>query len=393
MTTEQPARASAPRVALVWAGPDRLTTISVRYERYVAGLRALGEEPVTVCTAEAAQGYPFPVRTVASTECLRDPHFWQTQGIRTALVITWLVLPEIVAALKQAGIRVVSIADSDGRIGARVHPAAVLRRLFVSQPTWNLRLRACKFFAQMYCQTTPASDGAVLASAGAADRIAVCSPRAVEHLRRFFHHYRRPDLAAKVVSVPYPIDSCYLTEPVANDRANRLVSIGRWDDPQKDAGLLCRAVEHYYRLNGAAEVALVGPGGAPYFEGLARRWPRVRYLGVQSPDTVAELLRGSRSLLLPSRWESGPIVLNEALASGCSVVGTDTIPSVLSACREGPYGTVSHGRSARRLARAMREEEACWDTGRRDPRAIAAYWRPRFTPEAVCKQLLDEGTG
>jgi glycosyltransferase involved in cell wall biosynthesis len=375
------------RAGLIWAAEPRLVDISVRFERYVRGLQAAGCEVLTVCRPVAAPGYPYPLHT-ADLDEFRSPTFWKAVDLDVAILITWLALPDIVSAIKESGAYVVSLADSDGQIGARVHPRPLLRRMVAMHRAWDTKLRAAKHFVQLYLYGAPSRDRPVLDSATAADLVAVCSPRARDHLRQFFRHYRRPDLADKVVAVPYPVDDCYLRGDVPSRRANRAVAIGRWDDPQKDAPRLCRAVADFYRSGGTTEVAIVGAGGGRWLEPLCRRFPLARRLGVQPPDAIAHLLRHNRSLLLSSRWESGPIVLNEALACGCTVVGTDSVPSVLSACDEGPFGTVSAGRSAARLADALRVEMALWDAGRRDPAAIAAHWRPRFDPVAVCRQLL-----
>jgi glycosyltransferase involved in cell wall biosynthesis len=99
-------------------------------------------------------------------------------------------------------------------------------------------------------------------------------------------------------------------------------------------------------------------------------------------------MRRSRALLLTSRWESGPLVLNEALASGCTVIGPADVPSVLDACDGGEFGTAVRRRSAAAFADAIRVELARWEQGKRDPAAIAERWRPRFDPADVCRRLL-----
>ena len=81
-------------------------------------------------------------------------------------------------------------------------------------------------------------------------------------------------------------------------------------------------------------------------------------------------------------------MLNKALTSGCTVVGTDAVPAVVSSCAYGLFGSVSVGRSACRLATAISAEMGAWDRGDRDPTAIAAHWRPRFDPINVCRSLL-----
>jgi glycosyltransferase involved in cell wall biosynthesis len=381
------------RIGLVWPGPTQLTRISVRYERYSRGFRRLGHEPIAVCIASAALGYEEAVVSAPHEAVLRDQAFYRRLDIDAAVVITWLGLPEVVAAIKAACPWVVSIADSDGQVGVRVHPRATLRQMLAQQHRWDMKLRAAKHWLQLYLGAPDTGAGPALASAEQADRTAVCSPVAVRHLRRFFTAYRRPDLAAKVISAPYPIDDCYLTGPVPSVRPERVIAIGRWEDPQKDPRLLCQALERHLAAGARTEVVLFGSGGERWFGALVTRHSRVRYLGVQPRDVIAEHLRSSRVLLLPSRWESGPVVLNEALASGCTVVGTPSVPSVVSACAEGRWGTVANDRSPAGLAAALGAELGAWDRRERAPAEIAATWRLRLEPAAVCAQLLAGRSG
>lgn len=379
------------RIALIWTLPVQLTAITVRYERYVRGFRALGHDPITVCLPAAAEGYAEPVALAPDENALRDPAFYGILRIDAAVIITWLVLPEVVAAVKKSCPWVVSLADSDGKIGVRAHPGPTFRRMVAQHTQLGMKLRATKYWLKLYLFGTAEQDRLVLQSAEYADRIAVCSRAAANHLRHFYQYHHRSDLADKVIVAPYPIDECYLQADVPSCRNDQVVAIGRWDDPQKDAQLLCQAVHRFLSAGSRTQFLLIGSNGERAFAALTRRWPQVSYLGRQPPEVIAEHLRTSRVLLLPSRWESGPIVLNEALASGCTVVGTDSVPAVVSTCSEGPFGAVSRGRSAVRLEQALLSEMTAWNQGQRDPVAIATHWRPRFDPTNVCQLLLAAG--
>ena len=64
---------------------------------------------------------------------------------------------------------------------------------------------------------------------------------------------------------------------------------------------------------------------------------RVRLLGYQNQDQVAELLRQSRALVLPSFAEGLPVVLMEAMAAGLPVI-TSQIAGVPELVRDGETG-------------------------------------------------------
>jgi glycosyltransferase involved in cell wall biosynthesis len=302
--------------------------------------------------------------------------------------MTWLTFPDIVAAVKASCAWVVSLADSDGLVGVRVHPRETFRRGVFQHRDWLTRMRAAKYWLQRYLDPREPLDEDYLTSAAAADRVAICSARAGEHLAVFYRGRGRPDLVGKIIVSPYPVDDCYLGGEVHADRTRQVVAIGRWDDPQKDAPLLVATLERALARCPGLTVHLIGPGGAGAFAGLARRHPQVRYHGAKPREFVADLLGTSRVLLLTSRWESGPIVANEALCLGCTLVGPAGLPSLASYCRDGGSGTTSEGRSPRALAAALLQEMRAWDEGRRDPAAGARRWRPHFHPTNVCAALL-----
>lgn len=372
------------RVALVWVPAEPLRAITVRYERYARGFRRLGGEPITVCLPAAADGYAEPVVVAPNESALRDPEFFRSLGCEVGVVVTWLGLPDVVRAMKQAIPWVVSVADSDGRIGARAHPSATLAHGFHSQRTPGMKARAVKFWLQQWLFGGGKLDTDVLESAAAADMVTVTSPLAETHLRRYFGHHRRPELATKVAVAPYPVDDDFLSAPVpgAGERENRVVAIGRWDDPQKDAGLLADGIAWAAARSPATEFVIVGRNG----EAVTHRCQRVRDAGVQPPEVIAELMRTSRVLLVSSRWESGPIVAFEAVCSGATVVGPTWVPACQWLAPDG--GRCFTRRSASAVGEAIVAELRAWESGRRDPAAIAVRWRPWFDPTEVCRRML-----
>src|SRR5262249_41640447 len=105
-------------------------------------------------------------------------------------------------------------------------------------------------------------------------------------------------------------------------------------------------------------------------------------------SVIARLLGSSRTLILSSRWESGPIVASEALCMGCSLVGPSWVPTIPWYCGDGRHGRVFTRRSPSLVAGAVVAEMAAWAAGGRDPRATAAHFRPRFAPAAVCRRFM-----
>jgi hypothetical protein len=103
---------------------------------------------------------------------------------------------------------------------------------------------------------------------------------------------------------------------------------------------------------------------------------------------VRELLASSQSLVLASRWESGPIVAFEALSQGTTLIGPEWVPSVRDFCSEGSYGTLFRRRSAAALSTAIMTEMTAWQQKARDPIATVGRFRSRFSATAVCQTML-----
>lgn len=353
------------------------------------GFRDAGYDPTTVTLASAARGYAEPVAIAPNQGALSDPGFYRSLDAKAAIIINWLGMPDVVAAAKAGCGKLIALADSDGLVGVRVHPGATFSRMVYQHTDRLTKMRAAVYWLRLYVRGPQVLDQPVLQSCGHADRVVVCDPVAAENLQVFFKSYRREDLSAKLACVPYPVDECFLNNHVRARRSRMVVAVGRWDDPQKDAPLMCKGVQRYLDRGGQCEFAFVGPGGENAFGRLRSKCKAVRVCGVIGPTQLADLMNESRILLLASRWESGPLVLFEALARGCTVVGPASIPGVQSALSAGPYGAVFKHRSARAIAAALEQEMAAWDAGSRDPEAIATRWRPQFEPRNVCLQLLD----
>jgi hypothetical protein len=378
----------ALRIGLVWAGSSRLTDISVRYERFVLGLETLGHLPQVIAPAETLEGFVGP-SLPCRREDLADRRFWHQLGLDAAIIINWLALPEILAAIQAEVPAVVALADSDGLVGARAFPRQTWKRTIAQHRDAVTKLKAAKYWLQQYLYDYKRVDAPKLRAAECADAIVVPCEQAVGNLRHFFAcHGRDADLGPKVVAVPYPVDGVFLTGPVPEQRQDRLVAVGRWDDPQKDGRLLFCTLRLVVRLRPSVEALIYGPAGERWFGGKQWAGSKVRYMGVHPPADIAAALRSSRSLVVSSRWEGAPVVVNEALASGCTLVGPAEVPALSSVCRQGPYGTLFARRSARCFAAAVVAELEAWDRGHRHPRQIAEFWRPHFDPVRVCQQLV-----
>jgi glycosyltransferase involved in cell wall biosynthesis len=207
------------------------------------------------------------------------------------------------------------------------------------------------------------------------------------NLIRFLRASGAAELAERVVVVPFTIGASFLECQVPARKQDRIVAIGRWNDPQKHARLLARSLEAVLQRRPQTEVEIMGGGGEEYFAALAARWDRLRYSGARRQVEVADSLAASRSIVFSSRWEGCPHAAIEALSLGATVVGTP-LPSLASWAQDGRFGRVAAHHTPGSLSGAIEHELSAWDRGERDADAISRHWRDLVRPERVCRELL-----
>ncbi len=378
------------KVAIAWNWPSRLLDCSFRFEQYAAGLRALGHQPIFVCTEDAAIGFPGDFHCCQTREQMKEKAFWQEVGAEVVLIVTWHRMVEELRAIGAAGSRVVSISDSDGHTGSKLYWRTNLTRQILYQKDTKSRRRFFKeWFSLQLRQRIFRSfpeDQIAVESTRESSIVALGHSQGVENFCRFLRNMGAPELEAKLRVVPFTIGASFLECPLPAEKENRIVAIGRWNDPQKNAPLLAAALRRFLTRMPATCVDLFGQGGEPYFASLAKDFPQLQYRGVQEQEVVAETLSRSRAIVFSSRWEGCPHAAIEMLALGGTLVGT-RMPSLESWVEDGRYGRCAKASPAA-LAGALEDEMAAWDLGERDPHAIAAIWRERVSPEAVCAALL-----
>lgn len=377
------------KIALVWNGPVTLDRISFRHENYLAGWSALGHDAVLVTARELAGTFAGRTHLVPNREALEQVETWRAVAAEVAVGVTWHRMSGMLAAIRAAGTRVVAIADSDGQIGFAAHPRISWVRIGAYQPTLFGRLRALRYFCRRFAASARRRDPEELefiASTRASDRIVLGSLPAIACFARFLRQQGAPELATRLREVPFAVPDFFCASPV-QAKEDRVVAIGRWSDPQKDAPLLAAALTQFFALRRSTEVVLFGADSESAFGDLARREPRLRLAGVQEPDVVSGTLATSRSALFSSRWETGPHAATEALALGATLV-SPPMPNLEGMIDGGRFGTLAGNRKPAALANALNEELSTWDAGRRDAATIATHWRARLAPAAVCRRLL-----
>lgn len=374
------------RVLMAFDSPTRLADSSIRYERYMAGFRQLGHECRMLTTAPSADGVDW-ADVVPDRHGLLAPTVWADRRPDVVVLPTWLAAVDLLAAIRPHAGSMVALADSDGCVGAGAFPRATFERMWVNQSTAGGRLRAAGWWLRQYLGVDRSVDQRIVESIRACDRVTLTTAGACDHLRAFLRSAGAGELGGRLAAVPYPVDEGF-ERPLAGDKTNQVVAVGRWSDPQKGGELLARAAAAFTGLGDGWRVVVVGSGGQGLFDRLATARPdRFEYRGVIAQAEMRALLDRSRILLSTSRWESGPIIAAEALLRGCSVVGLDSVPSFREYAASG-CGSTYPSAGVRSVIAALDRETGAWADGGRNPEHLAARWRGAFTPAAVCERLL-----
>lgn len=374
-------------IAVVWNAPFRLIDITTRLELYVRGLRALGEEVLTVCSEFAAEGYEYPVYCFESEAELAHPQFWQKLGCEGAIILTWHRMNDVLSAMRIAGVARVAIGDSDGQLSLRYSPKATFQYMTLLQNNWLSRILTAKEWLRRYLFRAKKEHRALIENVILSEALLLPSEGGVNQFNQFLRRLGAGELTSRVHAVPYPVPEQFCTTSMTLEKTNRVIAIGRWDSPQKDAGLLAKSLEIVLRKGTDTQFLLIGNGGHSWFSELTTKHKNVRYLGFVPREEIGSLLARSRAILFSSRWEGSPIAANEALASGATIVSSPLV-SLNSIVAGGRFGTISATRRPSHLAEAIEKEMGLWNAGQRNPQTIADYWRQRLHPVPVCRLLL-----
>jgi glycosyltransferase involved in cell wall biosynthesis len=140
-------------------------------------------------------------------------------------------------------------------------------------------------------------------------------------------HLRRLGVKARVLVMPNAIDTrrFYPKPERRHGGPVRALLVARLTEV-KQVPVLLDALALARSRPGAPEILLDVAGDGPLLEELRQRadalglGAAVRWLGRRSGAKVADLMRESDLVVLSSRWENLPVVLQEAMASGLPVV-------------------------------------------------------------------------
>jgi phosphatidylinositol alpha-mannosyltransferase len=137
--------------------------------------------------------------------------------------------------------------------------------------------------------------------------------------------------------------------PFPNAGKQRVVFVGRFDEPRKGFAVLLEAWRHVVRQCQDVELVVVGPGNASRFKSVPGSGP-ITFVGPVTEAELPSLLRGCHLLVAPSiRGESFGLVLVEAMACGLPVIAS-AIPGYEYVITDGYDGCLCEPNNAPALA-------------------------------------------
>jgi glycosyltransferase involved in cell wall biosynthesis len=167
-----------------------------------------------------------------------------------------------------------------------------------------------------------------------------------------------PEIASRGLTIHNGVDRAELEQPNGGgplEHSPYLLCVAAHNE-KKAIEVLIRAFARIAPSHSDLHLVLVGDGPLRgELEALARSLAladRIAFLGSRARSDVAQLLRGSRVFVLPSRSEPFGIAVLEALASGCAVVASAVggIPEIIV---DGESGILVAPDDPEALARAI----------------------------------------
>jgi glycosyltransferase involved in cell wall biosynthesis len=361
-----------------------------------AGLFFQGFKANGVDTRFVLMGDPYPgqdpAMVLASQAQMEDPAWWRQWGLTGVALYSW-ALPRFTAvarAVKQAGIRIVLIIDTDGVIMPQVWPARFFQiKYFYAKSSGSLFPFSSALLRTLVAGKKSRYRG-VVDHLEYAHVIALPSPTALQRYRRFLDLMGRADMARKLAVVYHPVADSMTWSP-GREKQPLILTVGGWERLVKGGELMVEVLGAVLQQERGYRARIIGSG-----EDRVRNWLARLPEAVRSRITVAGPVA---SELMPQEYQPAQICLNtstsesfgiacaEALCCGCSVVGHALIGSMVHFCSFSS-GTVASSRSLPNFTDAVLAEISAWRAGERDPAAISANWTERLHASRIAERVM-----
>jgi glycosyltransferase involved in cell wall biosynthesis len=342
-------------------------------------------------------GTPYPV-ILGTWEELADPAWWRSQAPDAVLLNTWSAPRHegIRRAVLALGVPVIEKLDTDGVKSPRIWLGSYTVSHLVGYAYGDSFLHKLGVWIKALARTVvvysfPALlDARMVKGMSTVPVFAAESPLATARVKRFlrlFHASPMPE----VVTIPHPVNTEKLSWRPGDRKENVIVAVGRWGEAVKGWPLLLEMARRFLPLYPDWKIVVIGAKpllSARDEQDLAAWQGRLHLVGHLDHAELSGWYRRAKIYLLPSVCETFNIAAAEALCCGCSVVGPAQIAS-MAAFTGHASGTSSFRRTPDHMTDALIAEIDEWQTGHRDPDAIARASLKAWSVETVCAAYLD----
>jgi glycosyltransferase involved in cell wall biosynthesis len=181
-------------------------------------------------------------------------------------------------------------------------------------------------------------------------------------------------------------DEIFSPGPALNERPKRILFVGRLIERKGVLQLLDAARQSHERGDGW-EFVLIGSGP---LESYAKSEPAVRVEPFGSPEVIADWMRTSRFLVLPSVEENWGVVVHEAALCGCGLILAEGVGAGADLlCPENGIEVTKGSSEAlnRAFAQLAEWDFACYDSCEARSLELAAGFGPKAYASAIASIL------
>lgn len=363
-------------------------------------LREQGVESMVVMTdSPEAKKHPDIIRT--SLEKMKDSEWWRGFHLDAVVLGAWAAprYTPIARAIKKSGAKVIIRCDSgqpysqwqktlwrafyDNYLGFRCRG-----REWGEAYILSLLKTAIFYLPAVY-------EKKVIEHMACADLILNETPEGVHYLKALLCCYGRMDIAARVRYVPHPVAE-NMGYSGSEKKEKRIIAVGRWDSYQKNAPLLMRSLVRTLMDNRDYEAHVFGSGERLLKKNL-KDMPkdvasRIYIRGKVLNEVLQDEYQKSRIFFAPSRSESFNIAAAEALACGCSFVGSGHIFSFRNFVSKNS-GTLARQYSLKGMSEALAVEIYSWEHRYYNCICAAEQWHAEVSCETIASVIMNACKG
>lgn len=291
-----------------------------------------------------------------------------------------------VRRIRESGLRLVIKADTDGTWGHPIPPNYLRARPLAEGPINWLRHLKWRLPIKYWVEKK-------LEQVRLADAVIVESPAAAVNATSILLHWGLGSLAQKIRFIPNPVSPIALSLPLREQRCDRIVTVGRWEDRKvKNTKTMLCVVRQFLNVNKKFDFEIIGTG-LDADEVSEYLWEyidsgRVKIISELPYLKLQERLGQAKITLIPSTLESFCFVAAEALCAGSSIVATP-IESLIYLTGGGCWGSIARGFGEEQILAALICEVEAWERGLKDSDGLSCFSRKRFDPHDIAYQFAN----